>query len=540
MEQPFSKKKTKFRKMINRAKNRFQRFKKIFKRHVVPVVLSAAVLSAVLFGSAYRAYATGMEEFFYYTYFDLISGLFAETGQQFSLKNEFYTNPDRVSGKQVWDNFCTWVENKAKTLALPVEVVNKTVFDEFKDLPNKVTSAGVTMSEKLSELLAKVLPTFADKDGLSDYGDQDATYAFISGIMGITDEYRWSGGTYSMYDLSIDLKNGYDLNVVKYGNYMLAFTSSSYYKYLKIMSGAWGYAIYYSTDGKSYSRYGHTGFTANSATLELSSQDLDSISDIEPVWIMKKGKFTVADGTTVKDYAKVKTVDNNTVYVPGVGYKTNWDIWKDIVNDKATTDTEEEVWNSRYNFDKDNKDDKEKKKKDNEKDKLPVAIPIVFPNKKPDSTEKDTEKDTESDVPGKDPSKNPMINPDTGRYIDPDTGYDIDPDTGKLIDPDTGELIEPDIPSTAGKAGNWKRLFPFCIPWDMMELIKSLKADKKAPVFEFKYTFKAVNYTWVVKVDMSDYWKYIKIFRWGMTIFFIIGLFFLTVKFTTFVQRMGG
>lgn len=72
-----------------------------------------------------------------------------------------------------------------------------------------------------------------------------------------------------------------------------------------------------------------------------------------------------------------------------------------------------------------------------------------------------------------------MINPDTGHYIDPDTGYDIDPDTGKLIDPDTGELIEPDIPSTAGKAGNWKRLFPFCIPWDMMELIKSMQADKK-------------------------------------------------------------
>lgn len=72
---------------------------------------------------------------------------------------------------------------------------------------------------------------------------------------------------------------------------MLAFTSSSYCKYLKIMSGAWGYAIYYSTDGKSYSRYGHTGFTANSATLELSSQDLDSISDIEPVWIMKKASL---------------------------------------------------------------------------------------------------------------------------------------------------------------------------------------------------------------------------------------------------------
>lgn len=82
-----------------------------------------------------------------------------------------------------------------------------------------------------------------------------------------------------------------------------------------------------------------------------------------------------------------------------------------------------------------------------------------------------------------------MINPDTGHYIDPDTGYDIDPDTGKLIDPDTGELIDPNIPSTADKAGNWKRLFPFCIPWDMMELVKMMKAEKKAPRFTFKYTF---------------------------------------------------
>ena len=100
--------------------------------------MALGIVLSVVFGSYDTARATGMEEFFYYTYFDLISGLFAETGQQFSLKDEFYTKPDRVSGKQVWNNFCTWVEEKAKTLALPVEVVNKTVFDEFKDLPNKV------------------------------------------------------------------------------------------------------------------------------------------------------------------------------------------------------------------------------------------------------------------------------------------------------------------------------------------------------------------------------------------------------------------
>lgn len=535
MEQPFSKKKTKFRKMINRAKNRFQRFKKIFKRHVVPVVLSAAVLSAVLFGSAYRAYATGMEEFFYYTYFDLISGLFAETGQQFSLKDEFYTNPDRVSGKQVWDNFCTWVENKAKTLALPVEVVNKTVFDELKDLPSKVTSAGATMSEKLSELLAKVLPTFADSTNGNqfDCSSVDSVNNFIKGI---------TNGGHLARTYCESLVNGTALLSVVYcrGSYscfILNKKDGTVYDYHYINANGGYYRLLVNKNGN----LSHVNVYGSCVTAgeTIDGYDCSTVSFSDYQWIVKNGAFAGSDGTTFKDYANVKTLHDGSVWVPGEGFKDSWAVW-DAIKDNVTTDEEETAWNSRYNFDKDNKDDKEKKKKDNEKDKLPVAIPIVFPNKKPDSTEKNTEKDTESDVPGKDPSKNPMINPDTGRYIDPDTGYDIDPDTGKLIDPDTGELIEPDIPSTAGKAGNWKRLFPFCIPWDMMELIKSLKADKKAPVFEFKYTFKAVNYTWVVKVDMSDYWKYIKIFRWGMTIFFIIGLFFLTVKFTTFVQRMGG
>lgn len=70
-----------------------------------------------------------------------------------------------------------------------------------------------------------------------------------------------------------------------------------------------------------------------------------------------------------------------------------------------------------------------------------------------------------------------------------------------------------------------------------MTFIKSMNATKKAPHFKYEHTFESINYTFKVDVDMADYWKYIKIFRWGMTIFFIIGLFFLTVKFTTFVHR---
>ena len=510
------------------------KIKKFFRLYMFPVVLSVAIIGAVVFGSYDTARATGMEEFFYYTYFDLISGLFAETGQQFSLKDEFYTKSDRVSGKQVWNNFCTWVEEKAKTLALPVEVVNKTVFDEFKDLPNKVTSAGVTMSEKLSELLAKVLPTFASDTGKPvNQFDTSSVKSVYNQLLLLTDASSDFEDIDYLKSVAQSVFSGSVLNIAidSAGRYIVFCDSSNLY-----LSKS-GYIYVLDSKGNEVlPGFSQVWVQPYSKSCHKYSGCIYGVTS----WIVKGGAFVGADGMSLNDYAKVKTVDDNTVYVPGVGYKTNWDILKDILNDRVTTDAEEEAWNSRYNFDKDNKDDKEKKKKDNEKDKLPVAIPIVFPNKKPDSTEKDTEKDTESDVPGKDPSKNPMINPDTGRYIDPDTGYDIDPDTGKLIDPDTGELIDPNIPSIADKAGNWKRLFPFCIPWDMMELVKTLKADKKAPRFTFKYTFEKINYTWVVDVNMADYWKYIKIFRWGMTIFFIIGLFFLTAKITTFVHRMSG
>lgn len=44
-------------------------------------------------------------------------------------------------------------------------------------------------------------------------------------------------------------------------------------------------------------------------------------------------------------------------------------------------------------------------------------------------------------------------------------------------------------------------------------------------MFHFEYTFKSLNYTFIVDVDMGDYWKYIKIFRWGMTIFLLLVYF---------------
>lgn len=519
-------KKFDFRKFINRTKNRFQRVWKFCRMHTLPVLVAVGIMVSVIFASYQNAYATGLEEYFYYTYFDLMSGLFAETGMQFGLKDDYYTRSDRVSGKQVWDNFCTWVEQKAKVAALPVEVVNKTVFDELKNLPNTVTSAGAKMSEKLSELLAKVLPKFQTDNSISESpGVQIASYEQQRSLIA------------SVCGTSVDAVPNYTFPV---GNY------------LQIVSNSSGDILIFDScdpliclnDGYYTTTAGGCGcpsgimFSAGSYTAGYRIYPLKSYS-----FIVKNGLLVSADGTTINDYANVKKAKENTVYVPGVGWKTEWEIWNDILDDQGATDKEKEEWWLRYHVNellKDlpdsggvDPDDEKRRKKDNEKDKLPVAIPIILPNKKPDSTEKDSEKDsekgTEDVAPGGKPKPGSSEKPGSTQK---DTEKDSESDSEKATDPG-------DLPPIADRAGNWKRLFPFCIPWDMMSLIKSMKADKKAPVFEFKYTFKAVNYTWVIKVDMSDYWKYIKIFRWGMTIFFIIGLFFLTVKFTTFVYKMG-
>lgn len=530
------KKKTKVRKLINRAKNGLQRVRKFCRQHVMPVMLATAIIGGVIFGTYLRATATGVEEL-YYTYWDLVSSIFAAEGYDMSIKNgnDKISTPDRVTGRQLWNNIKQWVKIKCANA--------KDLYDEFTLLPKAVTAEGIKMSKDLYDLLGDFCAEYSSFSGTCDYGDYSATAEYIHSIMGITGDYKWTGGTTDEYNIWIGLKNGETLNLIQYGSEKCMFTMDASYVDLKLDTTQWGYGVWYSYDGSRYQSSSAAGFSANSALKQTSSQILSSISE-KPVWIIKQGVLYPDVIDKVKDAVDLKNApdhpsapgknwdwsDDNTATFPW-WYYPNW--LEDSMRRQGVTD--EKMPDGDPDDGYDNKDKNGK----SWKDILPALIPWVPTVVNPTETEKDSEKGTEKDTES-DSKKNPMINPDTGRYIDPDTGYDIDPDTGKLIDPDTGELIEPDIPSTAGKAGNWKRLFPFCIPWDMMELIKSMQADKKAPVFEFKYTFKAVNYTWVVKVDMADYWKYIKIFRWGMTIFFIIGLFFLTVKFTTFVQRMGG
>ena len=529
------KKKTKVRKLINCAKNGLQRVRKFCRQHVMPVMLATAIIGGVIFGTYLRATATGVEEL-YYTYWDLVSSIFAAEGYDMSIKNgnEKISTPDRVTGRQLWNNIKTWVKLKTQDA--------KEVFDEFVALPKFVTAEGITMSKELYELLGDYCAEYSYSSTYENNFDCSSVKAVNDYIKSLT------GGGYLDSGRAQQLVDGEALLNIIYDPYYSRYSAFTLNKSIGIVDdfrvdriGEDFYSCivkFPSGEKKFYTVYGSS--IKNGKTL------LDvSVYTCSPgfTWIVKNGTVAADVIDKVKDAVDLKNAPDQKVDDNIWGKEGNekgvlpWWYYPDLLDRSMRNQAVDQE--QLPDGDPDDGDDNKDKSGKSWKDILPALIPwvptVVNPTETETDSEKDNKKDTESDS-----KKNPMINPDTGRYIDPDTGYDIDPDTGKLIDPDTGELIEPDIPATAGKAGNWKRLFPFCIPWDMMELIKSLKADKKAPVFEFKYTFKAVNYTWVVRVDMSDYWKYIKIFRWGMTIFFIIGLFFLTVKFTTFVQRMGG
>lgn len=101
-------------------------------------------------------------------------------------------------------------------------------------------------------------------------------------------------------------------------------------------------------------------------------------------------------------------------------------------------------------------------------------------------------------------------------------------------------LNDPGIPTPAvlpegitDMLNTLKSKFPFCIPFDMVAFVKNFQSNSPkddAPVFTVSIPMPFVNYVWEIKVDLSDYWEYVKIFRFGLLATFIIGLMFSTRK----------
>ena len=500
---------------------------KRIRKKVIPLFVALLILVGVPLTSYEEVKATGVEEYLYYTYWDLMNSLYAMTGYDMKISESEIKNHG-VSGKQAWKNFTTFVENSAKIHWKLYSDAGSSAMKELKNLVNTVTKKGISISQDLYDMLKDVFgyQVKYNKNVCFDNSSVDAVDDFIKSVSGC---YNTT--------LAEDVYEG------KCRLYVLSGVRSG--KTGRIAFGVWSDTSFplFITYDKSSGLYS-PAYNYNGRLITVGSC----------------GKFCCSDGTVVDDVS-VEFWESAPSFIINDGCWAGSDVVSAQVSAGACPKEVPDVspWIKHTDVPDEwrivKPDEVPDPNDDNDGDALPVVIPI-HPAKPDKPSETETEESTEK--PDKDKSKDPsvIINPSTGNQIDPNTGLDIDPDTGYLIDPDTGDLIDPNtgkkvdknkiknrvknLPSIASGAGNITKYFPFCIPWDMIALIKSMNASKKAPVFHFEHYFEAINYNFVIDVNLEDYWKYIKIFRWGMTIFFVIGLFFVTVKFTTFVYRMGG
>lgn len=486
-------------------------------KNTMPFVLAVLIVFQTIYTSVQTAQATAIPEVLYYTYWDLINTIYATCGYD-SKVDKSVVNNHSVTGKQAWSNFVTFVENSAKANYKFVGDGMSKAFSELENLVNTATEKGISMTQDLYDMLKSVFADqvqYANAKNQFDTSSKSSVYNFIVNLLGASDFSNID----ELKNSSIlsNIVNGYSLNIITYSGRFVVFACE--YPFSINSKNMWGM---YSKDGKNYY------YSTNQIMLFPSSKSCRSYSGNVIVnegysWIVRNGAFVGTDtiSAQVSEGACPQEVPEVAPWRKSVDIPDEWR----VINPNETPEQ--------------NPDDKP--------EVLPVVIPIhpTKPDTKPDTetTENPDTETTENPDKDKDPDKkknpvvNPIINPDTGNVIDPNTGWDIDPSTGKLINPNTGELVDPDMSnpsSLANKFGDITKLFPFCIPFDLVRLIKGMNAEKKPPVFHFEHEFKSIDYTFVVDVDLSDYDKYIKLFRYGMQIFYILALMFLTAKISTY------
>lgn len=174
------------------------------------------------------------------------------------------------------------------------------------------------------------------------------------------------------------------------------------------------------------------------------------------------------------------------------------------------------------------------------------ATPTPEPTKKPDAQPTPTIAVVPDPGGGTDPdpeptpSTTPAVVPDPGGGTDPQPSGspnpNPDPGGGGDTDPDNPETPTPEEEASPYKA-DLREIFPFCIPFDLIHLLKVFDAEAEAPVFEFPLDIemnnpwtgeKVVDYHHTFELDMADYEPVIKILRIFQVIFFIIALMLIT------------
>ncbi|MDE6601344.1 MAG: hypothetical protein K2K90_04105 [Lachnospiraceae bacterium] len=155
----------------------------------------------------------------------------------------------------------------------------------------------------------------------------------------------------------------------------------------------------------------------------------------------------------------------------------------------------------------------------------PGKAPVLYPSGDADNAlDPDTDIDPVRDpVISPDPSVRPVPKPDPKPDPDPDPGTDPDPD------PDPGVTPLPDM-DAADYRVELSGIFPFCIPFDFVALLKTLDAEPRAPCFTFPVVIPALDYREDVKLDLAIFDDVAKVIRLCEKVSFILFLMFVTSK----------
>ena len=134
------------------------------------------------------------------------------------------------------------------------------------------------------------------------------------------------------------------------------------------------------------------------------------------------------------------------------------------------------------------------------------------------------------------PSVNPDPNPNPNPNPNPDPGTNPQP-TLKPNPTDTPDQPESPEDEVKPYTADLTKVFPFCIPFDLIHLFKVLDAEPEAPVFKIPIELKVdnpfngksiVDYEDTMVINLSDYEQPIKVIRIFEVIFFLIGLMLIT------------
>lgn len=118
-----------------------------------------------------------------------------------------------------------------------------------------------------------------------------------------------------------------------------------------------------------------------------------------------------------------------------------------------------------------------------------------------------------TEVPDPDPGPGPTPDPDPGPTPDPEPDPDLNPE----LEPGQLEF-------------DFKLLFPFCVPFDLIDCIKVLDAEPVAPHFEIAMPYltdKGLEKK-MIDIDLSEYEDWALLIRRGEILLFLIGLILLT------------